>query len=453
MKNALTAMAASLLLGGISLAQAAATPEQVQQLGNTLTGVGAETAGNADGSIPAYTGGLTQPPASYKAGAIKRPDPFANEKPVLAINNGNAAQYAGQLTEGSKALLKRFPGTFRIDVYPTHRTVAYPQRILDNTRKCAATARLINNGNALEGARACLPFPIPKDGQEAIWNHKMRYQGLNVRLTYEAYNVDASGRATLSSAADYNTYYPYHDPKAKADNKLYELISIEYKAPARRAGEKLLVHDVLDDVSLGRRAWQYLPGQRRVRLAPDIAYDTPNPTTAGASTYDDAFIFNGAIDRYDWKLLGKKEMFVPYNTYRYTYFSSPGEALKPGHVNPDVLRWEKHRVWVVQATLKPGKRHIYSKRTFYLDEDSWMALASEEYDARGQLYRLGFAFMVPSYDQGGTPFTDSYMHYDLSARLYAIATWPACARCGVKFLDKFPPDAFTPDAMAGSGVR
>jgi len=452
MKPSLTALAASLLLGGAGLAQAAITEEQARQLGSSLTAIGAEKDGNADGSIPAYAGGLTTPPPGFKAGAIKRPDPFAGEKPVLSVNSANAGQYEAQLTEGSKALLKRFPGSFRIDVYPTHRTVAFPPRILDNTRKCATTARLSNNGNSLEGARACLPFPIPKDGQEAIWNHKMRYPGLNLRLSYEAYNVDASGRATLSSAANYDTSYPYHDPKA-SNPKLYELIGIEYTAPARRAGEKLLVHEPIDDVNVGRRAWQYLPGQRRVRLAPDIAYDTPNPTTAGASTYDDAFIFNGAIDRYDWKLLGKKEMFVPYNTYRFTYFATPAEALKPGHINPDVLRWEKHRVWVVQATLKPGKRHIYSKRTFYLDEDSWMALASEEYDARGQLYRLGYAFMVPNYDQGGAPFTDSYMHYDLIARLYALATWPACARCGVKFVDKFPSSTFTPDGLAGSGVR
>ncbi len=60
----------------------------------------------------------------------------------------------------------------------------------------------------------------------------------------------------------------------------------------------------------------YLPGQRRVKAAPDVAYDTPNPGTAGATTYDDAFMFNGAMDRYDFKLIGKKEMYVPYNAYK-----------------------------------------------------------------------------------------------------------------------------------------
>jgi hypothetical protein len=156
--------------------------------------------------------------------------------------------------------------------------------------------------------------------------------------------------------------------------------------------------DPLDIGTKDRRAWTYLPGQRRVKVAPDLAHDTPNPGTAGATTFDDTFIFNGSMDRFDFKLVGKKEMLVPYNDYVAVYQSKQDDLLKPNHLNPDLVRWELHRVWIVEATLKEGKRHVYSKRTFYLDEDSWMALASDEYDARGQLYRTGFAYMAPSYD-------------------------------------------------------
>ena len=66
--------------------------------------------------------------------------------------------------------------------------------------------------------------------------------------------------------------------------------------------------DPLDIGTKDRRAWSYLPGQRRVKVAPDLAYDTPNPGTAGATTFDDTFIFNGSMDRFDFKLVGKKEM-------------------------------------------------------------------------------------------------------------------------------------------------
>ena len=30
-------------------------------------------------------------------------------------------------------------------------------------------------------------------------------------------------------------------------------------------------------------------------------------------------MFNGAMDRYDFKLIGKKEMVIPYNAYRFQY--------------------------------------------------------------------------------------------------------------------------------------
>ena len=82
-------------------------------------------------------------------------------------------------------------------------------------------------------------------------------------------------------------------------------------------------------------------------------------------------MFNGAPDRYDWKLIGKKELYIPYNAYR---LDSPqlkySDIIKPGHINRDLTRYELHRVWEVEATLKTGERHIYAKRHFFIDEDT-----------------------------------------------------------------------------------
>ena len=189
--------------------------------------------------------------------------------------------------------------------------------------------------------------------------------------------------------------------------------------PARRNGEALLIIDSVNPLKQPRKAWQYLPGQRRTRLAPDLAYDTPNPGAAGTGTYDDVSVFNGAMDRYDWKLIGKKEMYVPYSNYRLTYHKPVSDITKANHLNPDLVRWELHRVWVVEGTLKPDKRHIYSKRTFYLDEDSWTALASDQYDARGQLYRSSFAFQSQSYDVQA-PFDTTFAIYDFTSGAYNI---------------------------------
>ena len=432
-----------------STALAAVTADEAKQLGTTLTGVGAERAASKDGTIPEYKGGLTAGPAGYKAGDGIRPNPFANEKPRLTIDSKNAAQHADKLTEGTKALLAKYP-TFRVDVYPTHRTVAFPKFVTDNTLKNATKAKTNNDGRSIEGAHAGFPFPMPKNGYEAMWNHLVRFNGQSYEAKYRNLSVDANGRPTLSTEGISVQEYPFWDnSKTAADT--YWRIKLTYTGPARRAGEALLLVDPLDIGTKDRRAWSYLPGQRRVKVAPDFSHDTPNPGTAGATTFDDTFIFNGSMDRFDFKLIGKKEMIVPYNAYQAVYQAKQDDLLKPNHLNPDLVRWETHRVWVVEAKLREGKRHVYSKRVFYLDEDSWAALASDEYDARGQLYRAGFAYMAPSYDVPA-PYTDMFSHYDLVARLYALTGFIA-ETGGLRHTKALTDREWTADSLAGSGVR
>ena len=453
MKFAQTILAGAVLAVLGSAANAAVAPEEAKQLGTKLTRIGAETAANADGTIPAYTGGLTSAPAGYKAGSGVRPDPFASEKPRLTITAKNMAQYEGQLTVGTRALLKKYPN-FRIDVYPTHRTVALPDRVLDNTVANATRASTSNGGLGISGAIGGYPFPIPKTGYEAMWNHLLRYVGVASNFKYDNWNVDAAGKPALATSGKLFVEYPYYDPKntqPAQETDVYFRTKIFYNAPARRAGEALMAVDVVNPLKRPRRAWLYLPGQRRVKLAPDISYDTPNPGTAGSATYDDSWIFNGAMDRYDFKLVGKKEMLVPYNTYRLTSHKKAAEVTTPRFLNPDLVRWELHRVWVVDATLKPGKRHIYAKRTFYLDEDSWTALSADQYDAKGKLYRASFAHMSPSYD-AKTPNAETQVFYDLTSGVYNVSFLMG-PYDGVHYTAPLPANQWSPDALAGAGIR
>jgi hypothetical protein len=442
-------LAIAIAVGTACGAQAAISADEAKALGTTLTPIGAEKAANKDGTIPAYAGGLTTPPAGFKAGDGIRPNPFAAEKPRLQIDQKNAAQHAAQLTEGTKALLQKYP-TFRVDVYPTHRTVAFPSFVIENTAKNAVRAKTTNDGRSIEGAHAGFPFPIPKNGYEAMWNHLVRFNGQAYEAKYRNINVDANGRPTLATEGISVQEYPYWD-STKTSAETYWKIKLTYTGPARRAGEALMVHDPLDIGAKDRRAWSYLPGQRRVKVAPDLAHDTPNPGTAGATTFDDTFIFTGSMDRFDFKLVGKKEIIVPYNAYAAVYQAKQDELLKPNHLNPDFVRWELHRVWVVEATLKEGKRHVYGKRVFYLDEDSWAALASDEYDARGELYRAGLAYMAPSYDLPA-PYTDMFSHYDFVGRVYSLTGFIA-ETGGMKHTKALPEREWTADALAGSGVR
>ncbi len=445
-------MAAAVAAFCASGAQAAVSADEAKQLGTTLTAVGAEKAGNKDGTIPEYTGGLTAPPASFKKGDGLRADPFAGEKPRLTIDSKNVAQHADKLTAGAQELLKRNPSS-RIDVYPTHRTVVYPKRVLDNTAKNATGAKSVEGGLGIENALPGIPFPIPKSGSEAMWNHLMRYSGHAYSLKYDNWNVDSAGVPTLALTAEGWEEYPLYDPKktdAAVPTDGYWKLKLLYQGPARRAGEGLMGLDYVNPLAQPRRAYQYLPGQRRVKLAPDIAYDTPNPGSAGVATYDDAFLFNGAQDRYDWKLVGKKEMYVPYNGYR-LFAAKPSDIMKPGAVNPDLMRWELHRVWVIEATLKPGKRHIYAKRTYYLDEDSWLALASDEYDARGQLFVAGFDNAIFAYDQAAI-LPENYMLYNFAVGAYTVSGLMG-GYSGIRYGDPLPPMQWAPEALAGAGVR
>lgn len=431
---------------------AAVSSQEAALLETTLTTVGAEKSGNADSSIPAYTGGLTSPPASFKAGDTFRPNPFANEQPVLVIDQSNIEQYREQLTATTVELINRYP-TFKVEVYPTHRTAALPQANLNNTLKNAINAGTTDDGLVLENVLPGVPFPIPHSGREAMWNHLLRYQGKTIETKYDSWNVDAAGVATLATTGTAFIDYPiYHDMARPISGKdIYYRTKLYYSGPARRAGEAIMVQDAADPLKQPRRAWQYLPGQRRVKLAPSLAYDTPNPGTAGSSTYDDVFVFSGALDRFDWKLVGKKEMYVPYNTYDLTYIDDPKKLTTPNHLSPKHVRWEKHRVWVIEGTLAAGKRHIYHKRNFYLDEDSWGALASDEYDARDQLYRGSFSFFTQSYDKT-IPDTTPHMVYDLIGGTYNI-NGVVGPYGGIRYIDPLSAAKWSPQSLAGAGLR
>ena len=428
---------------------AAVSAEEAAKLGASLTAIGAEKAGNKDGTIPEYTGGLTTAPAGFVKGSVVRPDPFAAEKPLFSIDAKNMAQYADKLTEGTKALMKQH-ADFRIDVYKTHRTAAHPQSVLDNTKKNATRASTTPDMLGMKDTKAGIAFPIPKNGNEVMFNFQTRYQGVSYVLPkFSAFNIDSAGKLTTATQGLYTGESPYY--VESNDTGILGRVRGNYTGPARRAGEANLVYDYVDSSTKERRAWTYLPGQRRVRLAPDLSYDTPNPSTGGMAVYDETNMFNGKLDRFDFKLVGKKEIFVPYNAYKFAFHNKPDEVFGPKFVTPSNVRWELHRMWVVEATVKEGKRHIYSKRTFYIDEDSWYVLASDQYDARNQLWRAGIAYMAPSYD-AAIPSAHAYGHYDVIAGTYYINMWPVVA--GAKYPEVLSSDsAWTPEALAGSGIR
>ena len=412
MMKCLALLRATLALGlAMPLASLADTA-----LDERLTPMGAERAGNAAGTIPAWDGGLTQAPEGYREGE-HYPDPYADDQPLFIIDAGNAGQYAEHLSPGQRALLERYP-SWRMRVFPTRRSAAFPQGHYDETAANVGVARLREDGNGITGTTGGIPFPVPRNGLEAIWNHLTRYRGETYAMNWSQAAVTREGSYTpVRFEYEYEFHYGSLDksPEEREPGKLFNFLQT-VTAPARLAGQILLVHEFLDS----RQAWTYNPGQRRVRLAPNVAYDNPGTAADGLRTNDDFVMFNGATDRYDWELVGKRELYVPYNSYRLLGNGvTMDEVLQPGHINPDLARYELHRVWVVEARLKEGTSHIYHRRTFYIDEDSWMVVLVDKYDARGELWRVSEQHNINFYNIPlHYPALDA--HYDLQSGRYLV---------------------------------
>lgn len=421
-------------------------------LRTTLTPFGAERAGNTEGTIPPYTGGLRQSPPGYKPGQ-NFVSPYPNEKPLYSITQKNMAQFVDKLDAGSQELLKRYPD-YHVDVYPTHRTVAYPDKVLDNSIKNLQRCQLAEDGLAVtgDGCHGGYPFPVPSNAYEIMWNHLVGQLAEATEGQIDSYFVDPAIGPLLSVAFFAHAEAPFMRDDFDPDKDPFITIRTTTLQPQRSAGEGLQYSDFLNPVKHPRQAFQYLPGQRRVKRAPNVGYDTPNDQTGGAIFYDDIELFQGKMDRFDFKLIGKKELFIPYNNYKLLYDAEPKEMYGKYFINPDLTRWELHRVWVIEATLKPDKRHLYSKRVFYFDEDAPGYGTSECYDGNGKLYRALYEGGTTWYDQL-FPSNSSYWIYDFSANLYATINVNHNSSNGNSRVVKgWSKQQLSPSNMAGASV-
>lgn len=436
-------------------ALASVSPAEAAKLGASLTPFGAEKAGNAAGTIPEWTGGITKAPADYKGPGQHHPDPFPGDKPLFTITKANLDQYKANLTPGQIALFQAYPDTYQMPVYQTRRSGSAPQWVYDNTIKNATSAKLLDGGNGFADAYGGIPFPIPQNGVEAVWNHIARYRGTYIVRRASEVAVQRNGDFSLVTSQQ-EALFKYYLPKgsfADLNNIMFYYLSFT-KSPARLAGGATLVHETLDQVKEPRQAWGYNAGQRRVRRAPNLAYDTPIAAADGLRTADDTDMYNGSPDRYNWKLVGKKEIYIPYNNYKVSSADVKyKDLLQVGHLNPAFTRNELHRVWVVEGTLKPGARHIYSKRTIYLDEDSWQAAALDQYDGRGELWRVSIAYLKNYYELP-TTWSALDVFHDLQSRRYYVQNLDNEEPSTIDFSQAIPDDGyFKPAALRRRGTR
>jgi hypothetical protein len=405
----------------VSNSYAKVSPEVANKLGTTLTHMGAIKEGNADGSIPPFSGHILGAPdwVDYKGSGTHFPDPYPGEKPLYTITSSNYMQYADKLTDGQKELFRKY-SSFAMPVYETKRDFRYSDRVRENTKMNAMSTTLISEGNGVGEAFHGVPFPIPTNGLHLIWNHQgsPNYESTDGAL--DSFAVSEGGTLSQEQWRE-ERYILYYSPtmgrQAFNAQPYGGKVMVQNLVPARKKGEIILVHEFRDVTEASRNAWQYLPGTRRVRRAPNIAYDFPIGV-GGLRTVDDALLFNGATDRYTWKMEPSRELYVPYNNNKLDDTSlAYQDFLKPHHIDPKVMRYELRRCWVVVGELKADKRHIYGKRRIYIDEDSWKGVLADNYDSRGNLWRTNMRTKIALYDMPGIgPRVEIY--HDLQKNAY-----------------------------------
>ena len=450
-------LVAALAWALVSPAQAKVSAAEAEHLGKELTCVGAEKAGNKEGTIPEFSGKWlgTPPGLQYAPNVGTHPiDPYKDDKPLFTITAQNQAQYAARLTDGQKAMFAKFPQTFRIPVYPGRREFRYPDFVCTMAKRNATAAEVGEGGLSVKGAvKGAVPFPIPKDGLEVLWNHTLPYRAFSDVTLRDYGNVASNGSVAWGRARNIS-YGLNNDPKdAGKPQEGVQAYNMSFTfLPERDKGTVSISQEPLNFGKEKRLAWNYDPGTRRVRQLPEFGFDQPLAFTGGKMTIDSDRIFNGTPERYNWKLVGKREAYIPANGYRvYATTVKYADLLKPGHANPDFIRYELRRVWVVEGTLKEGFRHVYGKRVLFIDEDTWHAVMSDYYDTRGQLWQWGFynyyyAFDMQAWNAGTSFFHDlnsgGYVGYNLFSEREKGPTLNAGG---------LTPAMFTPEAARAAG--
>jgi hypothetical protein len=449
---------AAICLATTLAAAQASDDAQIARLGRDLTPVGAEKAGNRDGSIPAWNGGELKAPAGWKPGQ-PRPDPYATERPLFSITAANAAQYQNRLSPGQLELLKTIKN-YRMDVYPTHRSCGYPDLVYQRSRENAKTARIADDGFELASATGSgFPFPLPASGVEAMWNHKLRYEGqgrIEPNYTLLSPPKGSSDFTKIEYVARYLVPFQSPDTRTIADANGVEFYFYqETTSPPALAGTLQAGVYYLQKLNEG---WQYFPGQRRVRRLSTYAYDAPLIGLENTYYVDQAWMYNGMLDRYSYKLAGKQELYIPYDSFALRDGSrfNDNNLFLADHLNPDARRYELHRAWKVEADVRPGRRHSAPRRVFYLDEDTWSVIVVDLYDAQGRLQRVQEGSVTPIWEIGACDASQDDVGYDLPSGRY----WGDIFTIGERETDwlagkegRLKADMFTEDYLRRQGAR
>lgn len=457
-----SAVTAAVALSQAQQVWAKAAPDELAKLGlrgTELTPAGATRAGNAEGTIPEWKFEPLPVPAGFKPGSF-HPDPYATDKIQFTITAQNYKQYADKLSEGQKKMFETYPD-YRMNIYQTRRSAVFPEYVYKAAMDNAGRAEEVANDKGEIGFKNAViawAFPVPHTAGQVLMNAISRPQ--------QPYQYYWDNTAAVSTTGDFQVskiivkaYRPWSLPESSVET--FDPSAVEsgihgtqtVVSPAKSAGQVYLAIDPMVYTKTFRRAWLYNPGQRRIKRAPQVTDDYPVTGSDGLLTTDQRFGWLNSNQRFDWTLEGKQEMYIPYNAYKLHSGDTKVEDVvtAEGRLNPDLSRYELHRVWKLVGTLRKGISHVYSKRVFYLDEDSWAPVIHDNYDLRGQLWRLFEQHLVTWYDVGFMNDT-IIAQYDITAGRMVLLGLDNDGP-GPNFAWRPEPNEYTPAAIRRTGVR
>ncbi|ARU55900.1 hypothetical protein OLMES_1826 [Oleiphilus messinensis] len=412
------------------------------------TPLGAEWQGNADGSIPAWLGDRDK--------VLNTAASLVSEEPLFIIDGTNFQSHAAKLSDGQKALFTRYPDTYRLPIYASHRTHIAPNWLYEATAKNKDSARLVDGSVSITGVWPGVPFPNPEHGVEVVWNHLLHWRGISAKLNFFEAVVLGKGQASMvySEIRYAMPYYLPGRPIMDDEGDLLYYMTFT-KEPARLAGGGLLVHDSMNADKNPRKAWVYLAEQKRVKRLPSFQFDEPLFNSDNIRTVDEVDLYNGSPKLYDWKIVGKREIYVPYNSRKLetVIYNDPESVFGEHHLEVAGQRYELHRVWIVEGVLKAGNRHIYPKRTLYMDEDSWIVLLADMYDSRGELWRTSVSHTRFRPELTGV-WKVADIYYDLLRDRYFVQSAVGRYGVGITYFDDLPAKrSFTPASLRRQALR
>ncbi len=386
---------------------------------------------------------IMKPIDTYDKEGNSYPDPFHDDKILLEINSDNYLNYIDNLlTTGQIEMFKSYPDTFKMKVYKSRRSCAVPIEVTELTTK---NAILTDNGEGLEGVVGSIPFPNPTEALHHVWNHILRYRGVDIYGSSPFFIVNPDGSTNFGAGEAIAKNY--WNPFTQNEKGLQGMIMSKVTQPPRLADASLLVIESLNAFKKPRQAWVYNPSTRRVRRAPDIAYDYKPSANQGLTTTDQFDGFNGAKDRYEWTFIGTQQRLMPYNAYKF-HEKPINELLTPYHVNQDFLRYELVNVHVVNASLRDDKRHIIPQRIMFFDSDSHNMLVEETYDDNQEIMSYREFPIINYYDQPMCLSIHSAT-YDFATKRYQLSNVRSSDIPKIQWRLEEPHDEkrFTPEGL------